>query len=465
MVIIAAVIASASLRKTEEPSPQEKKLANVEVITIRAREYRQALTLPAMVKADKTAAISPEFSGTLAKWFVPEGANVEKGQVVAELDSEILLASLGELNASMESQSKSITLARIGKESEAMELKYAQKQTELQELALKSAQADQDLAKIEFERFRKLVKNKVMDSSKLDTVRTAFTQSGLAVARAEEAVNSAQLGVRSAEIRVKEAMANQDLAKASLVELRAAVTSLNVKIEKAKLKAPIPGRIEEYLAEPGEVVAAGMPLAYIYDLRYLRAVVNVPDRYVAFLDPGNPTISSFIQMNMPGAEQRISTKLIVPGLPKLTGGNETGIELDSEIARIAQAADPESNTFQVELRLPNPGGALRDGVIARAKIEYLNYPRAIVIPVKAIQVTDEGPRVLVVEEAEGSELVQVRDIEPITIHGSELLIGKGLNEGDRLIVAGWKGLVAGEAVNVLVEDVRFTTNIAPTDKK
>ena len=263
------------------------------------------------------------------------------------------------------------------------------------------------------------------------------------------------MGIRSAEVRIKETRANLELADARLIELEATIAHLEVQIEKSKLKAPISGRIEEHLIEPGEVVAARAPLAYVYDLTYLRATVNVPDRYVAFLDPENPAARSFTRMNMPGAQQRVSAKLIVPGLPKLAGGSKPDVVFDAEIARIAQSADPESNTFRVELRLSNPGGALRHGVIARGKIEYLIYPNAIVIPVKAVQVTDVGPRVLIVEDTKGTQVARVRDIEPISIRGSEILIRSGLAQGDRLIVSGWKGLVGGEKVNVLVEGGRF----------
>jgi hypothetical protein len=63
----------------------------------------------------------------------------------------------------------------------------------------------------------------------------------------------------------------------------------------------------------------------------------------------------------------------------------------------------------------------------------------------------------VAAKIDGTERVEVRDIEAVSIRGDKLLIGSGLGSGDRLIVAGWKGLVSGEPVNVLVDDGRFTT--------
>ncbi len=454
--VIVAVIVYAGRRQVVEPEPPKKKLANVEVMTVQPQEYREVLTLPARIEADRMAAISAEFQGTLARWMAPEGAFVEKDQVVAELDTEVLKKNLNELHASFKTATKNVTLSQIGRESAQVGLANARQQAKLQELALKSARSDRDLAQIEFKRVQNLVRKKVMDTSKLDTAQNAITQAGLGVERANQALESARLGIQTAEVRVKEASTNRDLAKARLVELKAATASLKVQLKKTRLKAPISGRIEKHLIEPGEFTGAGDPLAHIYDLRFIRAIVNVPDRYVSFLDVKNPTIRTFIQMNMPHAEQRIRAQLILLGLPKVTGDNGAGIAFDAEIARIAQASDPSSNTYQVELRLPNPGGALRHGMIARGKIEYLYYPLAIVIPVKSVQVTDEGPRVLVVEAENDAQKVHVREIEPISIRKDQLLIGRGLARGDRLIIAGWKGLVAGETVNVLVENGLFT---------
>jgi multidrug efflux system membrane fusion protein len=147
--------------------------------------------------------------------------------------------------------------------------------------------------------------------------------------------------------------------------------------------------------------------------------------------------------------------LIIPGLPKLTGGFEAGLELEAKIAHVAQSSDPESNTFKVELRLPNPSGALKHGTIVRSRIEYLYYPDAIIIPMKAVQLTDAGPRALVIDSKHDMKIAVIKDITPVSIQGSNLLIRGGLKKGDQLVVAGLKGLVGGENVNILVQDGQF----------
>ncbi len=452
VVAIAAVAIYGSTRPEPVPVAPKRTLANVEVQRLAARPYREALLLPARIEADRTAAVSTEFQGKLARWRAAEGERVAAGQVVAELDTESLEASLRELEARRRSTELGVKRAGAALEGAGVRLDSARKEAQLRRLALDGARSDLELARTEHERARTLVAKQVLDSATLDTRRNALTQAEVRVQQAEESAAAAELAIRAAEVAVREADTGLALARSGIVELDAAVDSLRVQIAKAALRAPIEGRLEQHLAEPGEVVASGAAVAQIFDLDHLRAVANVPDRYVAFLDPRNPALSGYLEERLPGAVPEVRAVIEVPGLPTLTDGDSAAAELPAEIARIAQAADPASNTFEVELRAANPGNTLKHGVIARARIEYLTYPNAIVIPVAAVQVTDAGPRVLVVERVGGRDLAAVRDIEPASVRDDALLVLGGLTPGDRLIVAGWKGLVTGEEVNVVVED-------------
>ncbi len=459
---IIVVIVYGNVREKEEPTVVSKKLTNVEVLTINTEEFVESLTLPAIISAARVARLRPELTGILERWFFPEGAQVQMGDVIADIDTKSLRLNLEKLDAALKTASKNVTLSNIRRENTEVNLANIRKTSELQEISLESAKATLKLAKKQFDRNKNLAKQKIVTTSTLDDAQNNLTQAQLGVTRAEANLNSAKLNIRSAELASKEAKAGIELSEARIVELEASIDLLEYQIEKGKLKAPFSGRLEEHLVQPGEMVSPNAPIVSLYDLQYLRATINVPDRYVAFLDSDNKGTKQFIKLNMPGAQQRIKATLIIPGLPKLTGGTESGIELDADISRIAQSSDPESNTFRVVLRLPNPGNALKHGIIARSKIEYLYYPDAVIIPIKAVQVTDAGPRVLVVDEKNGAQVVSIRDINPISIHGSKIFIKGGLKKGDRLVLAGWKGLVGGEKVNVLVEDGNFIKPAAKT---
>lgn len=253
-------------------------------------------------------------------------------------------------------------------------------------------------------------------------------------------IDNAEMTLKKAELGVK--------------QIQRALDSLEVRLGKTVFRAPFKGMLETHLVEEGEVVNPGDLLARIYAIEKVRAIVDVPDRFVPFLQKDNPTIAMYINRKSPGAVQDISSAVILPELPKLTEEKTSNEDrLPAEIVRIAQAADPASNTFQVELRTVNPGNALRQGIIARAEVKFLKYPDAIVIPLRAVQVADSGPRVLIaVEQQDGALAAEVRDIDQISIDNDRILIGSGLKAGELLVTAGGKGVLHGDPVKIIVKD-------------
>jgi len=455
VIILACIVAVEFYGRAREqavPPEPPKNLPNVEVLTIKRKQYQEKLILPARITADSSGAVSPEMSGVLKKWLAAEGEKVNRGQVVAELDSDSLNATLDELKAKKHSASLAVDLAKLEVEQAKINEENAKKIEARLELEQKAAKAALDLAAGEFKRVETLTAKGVLTQADLDSAKNALVQAEVGVDRAKEGFAEAAIGVRAAKLGVERAQKNIEMTKASLVEVEAGMASINTTLEKLKLRSPISGVLEKHLVEEGEIVGAEMPAAFIYDLDYMRAVVEVPDRYIVFLNKENTAVNAYIAANAPGAKQGLSARVLLPGLPKLTGGKIGEFALDAEFARVAQASAPGSGAFEVELRFPNPAGALRHGIIASSEIVYLTYPNAVVVPMKAIKVTDEGPRAMVVETVDGKELAGARSVQPASVRDDELLILKGLSEGERLIVAGWKGLMPGEEVRVIIED-------------
>ena len=71
------------------------------------------------------------------------------------------------------------------------------------------------------------------------------------------------IAVKAAEAGLEEARASVAGAKARVGELEASVASLKLHIDKHSLKAPFEGSLEKHLAEPGEVVSSGVPVAVL----------------------------------------------------------------------------------------------------------------------------------------------------------------------------------------------------------
>ncbi|GAB4256028.1 MAG: efflux RND transporter periplasmic adaptor subunit [Deferrisomatales bacterium] len=455
LALIAGVVLYGITRSAPAPPVPEGRRPAVETLTVRPQPYEEALELPAVLEADRRAAVSPEFGGRLVRWYVEEGGWVDAGQVVARLDTETLESTLAEQDARRRSAWLAVRRAQAATERARLSLEASREELEIARLGGQAAASELELARAEHGRTASLVARKVLDAARLDQARNALRQAEVGEAQARRKVAAAELAVQLSQAAAAEARAALAEARARVEEIDAAAASVRVELGKADLVAPISGRLDAHRFEPGEFVAAGEAVARLYDLRRLRAAVQVPERYVAFLEPDEPNRSRFAALQRPGAVVDVRAEIAVPGLPRLTGEAPPEVTLEAEIARVAQAADPESNTFRVELRAENPDGAVKHGVIGRARIRFLRYPEAIVIPMAAVQVTDEGPRVLVAEESGGRTRVRVRGVEPVSVRGRDVLVLRGLEGGERLIVAGGKGLVEGQPVEVVVHDGAF----------
>ncbi|MCK5802893.1 MAG: efflux RND transporter periplasmic adaptor subunit [Lentisphaeria bacterium] len=429
-----------------------KVLTNVETMEIVPREYRESLVLPARLEADRRADLSFELGGRIERWLVAEGQAVKESQALAELNTDDLEAGISELQTRRQSAEARVNVSGKAVEAARLSLEKARTDAKSLQTEVASAEANFEYASKESARVERLAKSDILTQADRDRVVNLLTQAKLSVVRAKDTVASASVGVRVAEVRVAEAEALLVLNRAQVAEIERGVETLRVTLAKTRIVAPFAGRFDACLVEVGDVVSPGMLVGRLHDLRVLRAVVDVPDRYTPFLDDGNEMVEKYIAMAMSGSRRDVRASVRMPGLPKLTGGHYAGIELAAKLARVSQAADPASNTFVVELRFDNPGGAFKEGIIAEGRIDFLVYDDAIVIPVKAVQVTDNGSRVLVVVESEGKSVVQVRDVTPVSIRGAELLVTGDLRAGDRLVVSGGKGVIDGEEVDVVQAD-------------
>src|SRR5262249_12040778 len=61
-----------------------------------------------------------------------------------------------------------------------------------------------------------------------------------------------------------------------------------------------------------------------------------------------------------------------------------GMTFEGHVARISPSVDSVSRTFQVETLIPNKGGLLRPGGLARASIVTDAHAKAAVVPIEAI---------------------------------------------------------------------------------
>lgn len=116
--------------------------------------------------------------------------------------------------------------------------------------------------------------------------------------------------------------------------------------------------IRKRFVSVGQMIREGDSLFELVITNPLRVWVNVPERYVRDIKAGQQGLVE------------------VPAYP--------GETFAGEVVRINPAIDPNTRTFQVELKVPNDEARLHPGGFARATIDIGENPNATVVPTEAV---------------------------------------------------------------------------------
>ncbi len=276
---------------------------------------------------------------------------------------------------------------------------------------LEAARADRDRAVSALSRARR----------EHERQQTLLSQSAASLARADEArdeFRAADAALRQAKVRI--ARAERDLGR-------------------TEIRAPYTGRTRDKHFDLGQFVRRGDELAELYGIEYAEVPLPVADRELAFLDLLNPFRDAERAELGDGPLVRLRADFAgVQG------------EWIGHLVRTAAEIDPKSRTVTLVARVEDPyrrasdepGIPLPVGLFVEAEIEGRLLEGAVILPVTALR---DGARVYVID-AEGR--LHFRDVEVLRNRRDEVVIGKGLAEGERVAVTPLRGAVDGMRVRV-----------------
>jgi RND family efflux transporter MFP subunit len=134
-----------------------------------------------------------------------------------------------------------------------------------------------------------------------------------------------------------------------------------------------------------------------------------------------------VYVNVP----QISANSVKPGQrAELTVTNLPGRHFAGVVERSANSLDPNSRTMLLEVRVPNPDGALFPGMYSQVD---LSSPRAhppLTVPSEALMMQPGGSTVAVVRP---DHTVHLQKIEVGRDYGDRLEVVNGLQDGDTII--------------------------------
>ncbi len=206
------------------------------------------------------------------------------------------------------------------------------------------------------------------------------------------------------------------ISKANLDEVRA-------RLERTNIYSPTAGQLNDICVEEGEYVLVGNPVAEVVDNDTVKVVVDVPERDISFFSIGQK------------AEVFVDVK----------GHNTTMV---GKISFISELADLQTRSTRMEISLDNKKRLLRSGQIVLVRLTRRILKDAILIPLLAVIPMEDSKAVYVVNSTEAER----REVELGFIKGDRVQIRRGLEPGDRLIIAGHRFVAPGQKVNIVSEN-------------
>lgn len=222
-------------------------------------------------------------------------------------------------------------------------------------------------------------------------------------------------------------------AKADLDVSKAALKASQIQLRYTDVLAPITGRIGKSSVTQGALVTANQaePLAVIQQLDPI---------YVDM----TRSILPMLQLRERYASGRLKRPYSEAAHVRLLLENHKPYPLVGEMQFADITVDESTGMVLLRAVFPNPDGMLLPGMYVRAIVEEGIEENALLVPQLAVRRNAKGGASVFVLALDGT--VEERTVETTARVGSEWLVSKGLNAGEKVVIQGMQHLRHGMKV-------------------
>ncbi len=214
-------------------------------------------------------------------------------------------------------------------------------------------------------------------------------------------------------------------AKTQFESAQKAVDALGLQAEKAVVRAPFDGTIDQIFKEPGTIVAPGMgsELFRVVNLNEVYVEVEVPETHITSIGEG-----SKVRVSLPAI----------------------GEEVEALVARLSKVINPSNRSFSVEIPVINKNGFIRPNLMASVAINDYSNKEAIMIPQSIVSENAEGEQYCFeLEKSNEGYVAKRRIIQTGKTSKDFIEVLNGVENGALLITEGAKKVSDNQPVKWL----------------
>ena len=405
LIIVALGALAYTFLKPEETTP------NYLTATVEVGDIENNVMASGKVKALNTVDVGAQVSGEVKRLYVEVGDEVQKGDLIAQIDQVTQKNNLSNEQASLEQSEAALQSAQAESLSKQAALKSAYSDLASRQSELKQAQSD-------FARLQDLVAIDAISQQEYDTQATSVETAKAAVANARAAIDTAKAAIATTE-------ANINSQQAALRKSRTNVSTAEEDLSYTTIRAPISGTVVSITTEQGTTVNANQTaptLVTLADLSTVRINAQISEADVINVSAGMPAYFNII--GNPDKQYDATLTAIEPAPEQISSTSST----DAAIYYVGY------------VEVPNPDRLFRIDMTAQIYIIVNEAKNTLLVPSTVIQekrAKEEGKSTTgkFVRVLKDDGTVEERTVEVGIDNRVNAQILSGLKEGEEVIIS------------------------------
>ena len=439
---------------------QGNQQAAVQVVAVAVQERNVQVYLDGLgtVQAYNTVTVRPQIDGQISRIAFTEGQEVQKGDLLAELDPRTYQAQLDEaLARKKQDEAKKIQdQAKVVQDQAKENQDQAKKKVDQAAINVAEAKKTQDnvnLAntRVNYKRYSEsYISAGAVTEQQVADQKALVAQLEATVQGDDAAIQATQVAIVGDDAAIQADKAGTAADQAAIQADDAAIQADEATIKYAqtflsytKINSPISGRTGVRQVDAGNIVHVG-------DAAGIVVVTQLKPISVTFTLP---------QQDFP----RINARMAVAKLPVLAVEADRVTEIErGELELIDNQIDQVTGTIHLKATFQNKKGRLWPGGFVNVRLLLETHEDAPVVDAPAVQ---QGPENTYVYVVKPDGTVEPRNVEVALIQDGRAMIASGVKAGETVVLTGHDRLKAGMHVTATIRKDKDTNKKAGGESK